>query len=169
MTSPAPDQDSALQPRPSLRHPANLLATWFGAGWFPFAPGTMGSFVAVIIAWPIRAYLGLDVLFAALIVVFVLGVWAAGHYSKASGKDDDGAIVIDEVAGQWITLLLVPADPVLYAIGFVLFRAADIVKPWPISLADRKIGGGFGVMFDDVLAGVLAALILWNIWMWAGI
>ena len=62
-----------------------------------------------------------------------------------------------------------PADPVLYAIGFVLFRAADIIKPWPISLADRKIGGGFGVMFDDVLAGVLAALILWNIWMWTGI
>jgi len=90
MTSPAPDQDAASRSRPSLRHPANLLATWFGAGWFPFAPGTMGSFVAVLMAWPIRSYLGLDVLFAALIVVFVLGVWGLATTPRHQGSMTTG-------------------------------------------------------------------------------
>ena len=86
--------------------------------------------------------------------------------SDAPGFADSPAIVIDEVAGQWIALLLVPADPVAYGMGFVLFRLFDVAKPWPIGLIDRHVKGGFGVMLDDVVAGGIAALVLWNIWVW---
>ena len=165
----SPESDVRAATRPSLRDPGVLLATWFGAGLSPWAPGTVGSLVAVPLAWPIREYLGPLGLLIAAAAVFLIGVWAAGHYARVSGKHDAGPIVIDEVAGQWLTLVLVPADPVYYAIGFGLFRAADVIKPWPISLVDRKMGGGIGIMLDDVLAGALAALILWNIWMWAGL
>jgi phosphatidylglycerophosphatase A len=138
MTAPAPQPESS---RPASWHPAHILATWFGAGLSPVAPGT----------------------------VFLVGIWAAHSFSRRTASHDAGPIVIDEVAGQWLALLLVPPDLVLYAIGFALFRLADIIKPWPIGLADKRIKGGFGVMFDDILAGALAAIILWNIWMWTSI
>ena len=150
--------------RPAFWHPAHLLATWFGAGLFPMAPGTAGSLAALPFAYLISHYLGIVGLGVAIAIVFTIGIWAAHHYSKRTASHDAGPIVIDEVAGQWLALLLVPADIVLYAIGFALFRLADIVKPWPIGWADRKVKGGFGVMFDDLLAGGLAAIILWNIW-----
>ena len=150
--------------RPAFWHPAHLLATWFGAGLFPMAPGTAGSLAALPFAYLISHYLGIVGLGVAIAIVFTIGIWAAHHYSKRTASHDAGPIVIDEVAGQCLTLLLVPADIVLYAVGFALFRLADIVKPWPIGLADRRIKGGFGVMFDDLLAGGLAAIILWNIW-----
>lgn len=150
--------------RPAFWHPAHLLATWFGAGLFPMAPGTAGSLAALPFAYLISHYLGIAGLGVAIAIVFTIGIWAAHHYSKRTASHDAGPIVIDEVAGQWLALLLVPADIVLYAIGFALFRLADIVKPWPIGWADRKVKGGFGVMFDDLLAGGLAAIILWNIW-----
>lgn len=146
--------------------PAPLLATWFGAGLSPWAPGTVGSLAALPLAWLISAYTGTIGLAIAVLIVFALGVWASHVYSAALGKSDAGEIVIDEVAGQWLTLLLVPPDLAMYALGFALFRLADIVKPWPISWIDRKIKGGFGVMFDDVLAGAFAAIVLWNIWAW---
>ena len=150
--------------RPAFWHPAHLLATWFGAGLFPMAPGTAGSLAALPFAYLISHYLGIVGLGVAIAIVFTIGIWAAHHYSKRTASHDAGPIVIDEVAGQWLALLLVPADIVLYAIGFALFRLTDIVKPWPIGWADRKVKGGFGVMFDDLLAGGLAAIILWNIW-----
>lgn len=159
---------TALAPptRIGFWHPARLLATWFGAGLAPWAPGTVGSLVALPLAWAIRSQLGLIGLAAAVALVFALGVWAAGSYGSLTGKSDAGPVVIDEVAGQWLTLILVPPEPLLYAVGFGLFRAADIIKPWPISLVDKRLKGGFGVMFDDILAGVLAAIILWNLWIW---
>ena len=85
---------------------------------------------------------------------------------KAVGVHDPGAIVIDEVAGQWLTLAVAPLDPLAYLLGFVLFRIADVLKPWPASWLDRRVGGGFGVMIDDVAAavyagGVLAILVTW--------
>jgi phosphatidylglycerophosphatase A len=155
--------------RPASWHPAHLLATWFGAGLSPFAPGTIGSLAALPLAYGLSHYLGIIGLGAAVAVIFIVGIWAAQIYSRRTATHDAGPIVIDEVAGQCLTLLLVPADIVLYAVGFALFRLADIVKPWPIGLADRRIKGGFGVMFDDLLAGGLAAIILWNVWMWSSI
>jgi phosphatidylglycerophosphatase A len=150
--------------RPASWHPAHVLATWFGAGLSPVAPGTAGSIAALPLAYLISHYLGIVGLGVAIAVVFVIGIWAAHRYSIRTASHDAGPIVIDEVAGQWLALLLVPADIVLYTIGFALFRLADIFKPWPIGLADKRVKGGFGVMLDDLLAGGLAAIILWNIW-----
>jgi len=146
--------------------PAPLLATWFGAGLSLWAPGTVGSLAALPLAWLIVDHTGTLGLAIAIIAVFGAGVWASHVYSRETGMADPGAIVIDEVAGQWITLLLIPPDLAMYAVGFVLFRLADIVKPWPISVIDRKMKGGVGVMLDDVLAGAIAAIVLWNIWAW---
>ena len=148
--------------------PDALLATWFGAGLSPRAPGTMGSLAALPFAWLIATYLGSLGLAVGVALVFIAGVWASGRYAKARGIADPGAVVIDEVAGQWLTLILVPPSLTGYAIGFALFRAFDIIKPWPISVLDRKIKGGLGVMLDDLAAGVLASLLTWNIWIWIG-
>jgi phosphatidylglycerophosphatase A len=166
MTAHAPQPESS---HPASWHPAHILATWFGAGLSPVAPGTVGSLAALPLAYLLNYYLGVVALAVGIVVVFLVGIWAAHSFSRRTASHDAGPIVIDEVAGQWLALLLVPPDLVLYAIGFALFRLADIIKPWPIGLADKRIKGGFGVMFDDILAGALAAIILWNIWMWTSI
>lgn len=149
--------------RPPLREPAILLATWFGSGYLPKMPGTWGSLAALPFAWAIQAAWGDVALAVAAVLVFVVGVWASNVYmARSGGGHDPGAIVIDEVAGQWLTLLAAGAvGPLTYAAGFVLFRLFDVVKPWPISVADRRIEGGLGVMLDDVLAAVYAAAALY--------
>ncbi|HEX6441098.1 MAG TPA: phosphatidylglycerophosphatase A [Stellaceae bacterium] len=141
-------------------HPALVLATWFGAGLLPVMPGTWGSLAALPCAWMIRALWGTAGLAAATAIVFAVGCWAAGKFAKASAVKDPGAVVIDEVAGQWLALLPASLDPVCYAVGFLLFRAFDIWKPWPVGFPDRRIAGGFGIMLDDLLAAVYAALAL---------
>ena len=145
----------------SMWHPAALLATWFGAGQLPKAPGTWGSLAALPFAWMIHATFGAAGLAFATVVVFGVGLWASSVYVRRTEISDPGAVVIDEVVGQWLTLLPVGTDPVLYAAGFVFFRVTDIWKPWPVSWADRSLGGGFGVMADDILAGILAGAALY--------
>ncbi len=144
-----------------FRHPAVWLATWFGVGLLPKAPGTWGSLAALPFAWAIHAAFGAAGLAIATVAVFGVGLWASSLYVRRAGIADPGAIVIDEVAGQWLTLLPAGTDPVLYAAGFVLFRVADILKPWPVSWADRSLPGGFGVMADDILAGAFAGAALY--------
>ena len=144
-----------------FRHPAILLATWFGAGLLPKAPGTWGSLAALPFAWVIHAAYGAAGLAIATVVVFGVGLWASSLYVRRTGIRDPGAVVIDEVAGQWLTLLPVGTDPILYAAGFVIFRVADIWKPWPVSWADKSLPGGFGVMADDILAGAYAGAALY--------
>jgi phosphatidylglycerophosphatase A len=153
---------------PSLSNPGVLLATWFGAGYLPKAPGTWGSLGALPFAWVIAERMGSVGLVIASIAVFVIGIWAANIYMGLSGGDDPGPVVIDEVAGMWLTLAFVPPDIMLYGIGFLLFRIADIFKPWPAGWADRKVKGGLGVMLDDVLAalysgGAVFALFYWKV------
>lgn len=146
-------------------HPAFLISTWFGAGLLPIAPGTWGSAAALPFAWFIVWVGGPLALFAAAIVAFGLGVWAAESYSRHAGVKDASPIVIDEVAGQWLTLVPASLDPLTYLAGFLLFRVADIVKPWPANWADRALDGGLGVMLDDVFAGLYAAAALYGfIW-----
>ena len=145
-----------------------LIATWFGVGLVPGMPGTAGSLAALPFAWAIMTYLGPLGLAVAVAALFVVGVWASSRYARARGVADPGAIVVDEVVGQWLTLILVPPSLVNYAIGFALFRLFDVIKPWPISALDRSVKGGLGVMLDDLLAGVLAAILLWNAWIWMG-
>lgn len=140
----------------SIWHPAALIATVGGIGLLPRAPGTWGSLVALIAAFVIRAYFGSTGLAIATGLVFLIGWWAAQRYIEAAGEPDPGPVVIDEVAGQWLVLIFTPIEPGFYIAAFVLFRLTDILKPWPVSLADRVIGGGFGVMFDDILAALYA-------------
>jgi phosphatidylglycerophosphatase A len=141
-------------PLSSLRNPAILLSTWFGAGLLPKAPGTWGSLAALPFAWIIVSLGGSSALAMACLVVYGVGVWAADQTIKITGIKDPGLVVIDEVVGQWIVLIFTPLHPLLYLVGFGLFRLFDILKPWPVSWADQKIEGGTGVMLDDVLAGL---------------
>jgi phosphatidylglycerophosphatase A len=127
---------------------ARLLASWFGAGFLPTAPGTWGSAAAL----PLAALL----------------FWAGGSLllglaalAVRDDADQDPAwIVIDEVVGQWLTLLLIPPGWLGYGLGFALFRLFDIKKPWPVDEIDRRVKGGLGIMLDDVLAGLYALAFL---------
>jgi phosphatidylglycerophosphatase A len=142
-------------------HPASLLATWFGAGLLPGAPGTWGSLAALPFAWAIATLFGPAALLVAAAILFFVGWWAAEQVGRASGVADEGSIVIDEVAGQWLTLSVAPASAAAYVLGFLLFRLFDITKPWPARAAERNLPGGLGVMADDIVAGVYAAALLY--------
>jgi phosphatidylglycerophosphatase A len=146
--------------------PAALLATWFGTGFLPVVPGTCASVAALPCAALLVWLGGPTLLLAVGTALFVVGMWAADAYMAAVKVHDPAAIVIDEVVGQWVTVALLPLDPVVYALGFVLFRVLDVVKPWPANFIDRAVTGGLGVMLDDVVAGAYAAGALWLIVPW---
>ncbi len=137
-----------------------MFATWFGIGFLPIAPGSWGSLAALPSAWVIRGLFGAAGLAAASVIAFFVGWWAAAIIAKASATEDPGAVVIDEVAGQWLVLLAAPRDPLAYALAFLLFRVFDTWKPWPVRWADRHVTGGLGIMLDDLLAAVYAVLVL---------
>lgn len=143
------------------RSPYVLVATWFGAGWLPRMPGTWGALAALPFAWALHLAGGpwLVVLCAAL--VFAAGLWAAARYMDAVDVHDPGAIVVDEVAAQWLTLAFMPREVWIYVLGFILFRGFDILKPFPVGWLDRRMAGAFGVMIDDLVAALYAILILW--------
>ena len=148
-------------PNPSFWRPPILLATWFGAGVLPVMPGTWGSLAALPFAWVLHMKFGANGLAIATTIVLAIGVWAADVYAKEIDDDDPGAVVIDEVAGQWLTLALAaPLDPLFYAAGFLLFRVFDILKPWPVNWADDQLKGGLGIMADDIIAAGYAAIVL---------
>jgi phosphatidylglycerophosphatase A len=145
---------------------SKIIATFFYTGLLPKAPGTWGSLAALPFAVILHNWGGFYALLLASIIVFFIGWWATIKETVGKDNHDPGEIVIDEVAGQWITLLpssymftrhdLPMIWPALVA-GFIFFRLFDIFKPWPISWADNK-ETAFGVMLDDVLAGILAAI-----------
>jgi len=147
-------------PRPGPFHPHVLISTWFCSGLLPKAPGTWGSLAALPFAWFIVSQWGYTGLAIGVVLVFILGWWSSSAYVMLTGSEDPGEVVIDEVAGQWIVLLAAPLDPIAYAGAFLLFRLFDILKPWPVSFADKSIKGGLGIMLDDVLAGIYGAAIL---------
>lgn len=142
-----------------MTQPVHLLAFGFGAGLSPFAPGTVGTLVAVPLAasawlmplWP-RVAFG--------ILLLVGGIWICGESARRLGVHDYGGIVMDEIASFYLLMLLLPATWFWMAAGFVMFRIFDIAKPWPIGPLDRRVGGGFGIMLDDVVAALFAALVL---------
>lgn len=151
--------------RPRLLDPATLIVTWFGSGLLPKAPGTWGSLFALPFAAAIHVLAGSIGLVIAATIAFLAGWVASNAYlaaARASGSsnEDPSEIVIDEVAGQWLTLAVIPFDPLLYGAGFLLFRLFDVVKPWPVNLIDRKVKGGLGVMLDDIGAAIYAAAAL---------
>ena len=132
------------------------IATFFGIGYFPKAPGTAGSLVGLLLFWFI-ALPSLPLLIM-LTCVFLIGVWVATEVEKSAG-DDPGIVVIDEVLGQGIALLFLPHEILIYVAAFILFRIFDIWKPFPIDQSQR-LPKGWGVMTDDLLAGIYANLIL---------
>ena len=144
-----------------LKNPIHALSLGFGTGLAPKAPGTFGTLVGVALYWLLCSLqLSLTVYIAITVLCFVLGVWLCGYTAKALGVHDHPAIVWDEVVGYLITMTFAPSGWLWMLIGFALFRLFDIWKPWPIQVIDRSVHGGFGIMFDDVLAGVYAAIIL---------
>ncbi len=145
---------------------AYWLAVWFGVGLLPFAPGTWGSLVALVLGLPILKYFGPTGLAIAIVFVMIAGIWASGLHQQISGLHDRGEVVIDEVVGQWITLLplgfftVTQSEALDIFLAFLLFRGFDIIKPWPIDIMDLRLKGGRGVMLDDVAAGLFAAAVL---------
>jgi len=140
--------------------PARLIASWFGSGFLPGAPGSWGSLAALPCAWLIVAYAGHWQLLVAANLLFYIG-WIAAHFAIRDQSDPDpGWIVVDEVVGQWVTLFALPLNLFAYAIAFALFRLFDIWKPFPIRQVERRCGGGFGIMIDDVLAAIYALIVI---------
>ncbi len=139
----------------------SALLSWFGCGFSPFAPGTVGSLGALPFAALITWLWGQPALFLGSIAVFLLG-WALSHAHLRSNPHikDPQWIVIDEVAGQWLALSVAPLNPFLFAAGFALFRIFDVLKPWPVRWADQRLPGALGIMLDDMLAGLYAAISL---------
>lgn len=137
----------------------HFFAFGFGSGLAAKAPGTFGTLAAIPIYWLIQD-LSWPLYISWLLVTFALGVYWCDRSSKQLGVHDHGGIVWDEFVGYWITMFLVPSSWLFMLVGFVLFRLFDIVKPWPISWLDRKVKGGFGIMIDDVLAGIYACAVL---------
>jgi phosphatidylglycerophosphatase A len=133
-------------------------ATAAGAGYFPFAPGTVGSAVGVAVYVLMRSA-PLGVQFAALLAVVVVGTWAGSVAARHFGREDPGHVVIDEVAGQWLTLIATGAAGWGVVAGFALFRILDIVKPWPARRFER-FPAGYGIMADDLMAGVYGHIAL---------
>lgn len=135
---------------------AKFIATGFGAGYLPLAPGTWGSIVALPSAALILWIGGAWLLFIFSLLAVITGLWASHYYAQAVGYDDPSEVVIDEVAGQWIALLFAPQGLLGFFAAFIFFRLFDIFKPWPASWFNNHLGGGPGIMFDDVIAGLYA-------------
>jgi phosphatidylglycerophosphatase A len=142
------------------RHPAHMIALGFGAGLVPIAPGTAGTLIAFPIFWLLFGALAWWAQCLILALLFVLGIWACAVAGKNLGIVDHGAIVWDEVVAMLLVLVFTPPGLAWYILAFAIFRIMDILKPFPIRLADSRIKNGFGVMFDDLLAAIYTIVIL---------
>jgi phosphatidylglycerophosphatase A len=155
-TSPAESRATRPTAR-DLRDPVRLLALGLGSGLVPVAPGTAGSLLGLAAAM-LAAQRGMWIAVAITVVVVLAGFWICGEGARRLGVHDHPAIVWDEIAGMMLAMLAAPRGWGWAALAFALFRLFDIVKPWPIREIDHGIRGGAGIMLDDVLAGILAAL-----------
>ncbi len=151
-------------------HPAYFIAFSGGAGLSPVAPGTVGSLVAFPLFWLLNQYLS-PVYFLLLIdIMFIVGIWACGLSGKALGAPDHGSMVWDETVAFLLVLFFTPVDWAWQLAAFILFRLFDIAKPQPIRHYDSHLQGGFGVMFDDMVAAFFTLLCLagWKAWVLSG-
>jgi len=145
-----------------LSHPIHFLALGFGFGLLKPAPGTWGTLAAI----PLLILLGQLFDFASLnyllvcVVGFSLGIYICGKTARDVGVHDHSSIVWDEVIGLFIAMLWLPLSVKTLLLAFILFRFFDILKPWPISYLDKHVHGGFGIMIDDVLAGLMACVVI---------
>ena len=137
----------------------SAVATLFGLGRLGFAPGTLGSIAALPLAWLSMRYGGLYVTLGLAALIAIVGIFVSDAYAKESGNEDPSECIIDEVAGQMLACALSPLTPLGFALAFVLFRLFDISKLWPISAVER-IGGGAGIVGDDLVAGLFAGIVV---------
>jgi phosphatidylglycerophosphatase A len=142
-----------------LAEPRRFLALGLGSGLAPVAPGTFGTLAAIPLFLLLQP-LSLLHYSAVIIAAFLIGVWLCDVTARQLGVHDHPGIVWDEFVGYWITMLLAPPGWMWIGVGFILFRIFDILKPWPIRWIDKKVGGGFGIMLDDVLAGIYGLIVL---------
>ena len=140
-----------------LSSPVRFLAFGFGSGLAPFAPGTFGTLAAIPL-YLLMQPLSLPSYLLVTAIVCVVGVWICGKSSELLGVHDHSGIVWDEFAGYFVTMIAAPTGWLWIVVGFVLFRLFDIWKPWPISVLDKKVHGGLGIMVDDILAGIFALI-----------
>lgn len=143
-----------------LKNPVHLLAFGFGSGLAKKAPGTAGTLMAIPIYYGLFQ-MGENTYLTSLILVSLIGIWICGKTADDIGVHDHGGIVWDEIAGYLLTMLWVSFSWLNVLLGFIYFRLFDILKPWPINALDRQVKGGFGIMVDDILAGLMAALCLY--------
>lgn len=145
------------------QHPAYFLAFGFGSGLSKWAPGTMGSLMAIPLYGLLLLFLSPMLIFLVAIVMFFLGAWAAEKTSCKLGLQDYSGIVIDEIVAMWMILAIAPQTWIGVAVSFILFRIIDILKPWPIHWFDQHVTGGLGVMLDDIIA---AAFVMLTFFIW---
>lgn len=144
----------------TLKDPVHLIALGFGTGLVPIAPGTAGTLLAVLPAWLMADWPWI-VRVGVVVATFLAGIWICGESARRLQVHDHPAIVWDEIVGFFAVCLVVPAGMLWFAAAFGLFRLFDIVKPWPIRDLDHSLGGGIGIMLDDlVAAGYGAACLL---------
>ena len=145
--------------REVLTDPVHILAFGFGTGLSPVAPGTVGSLLGVALAW-LTLDLGMDAQIGIAVGMLLAGIWLCGESARRLGIHDHGGIVWDEIVGMYAVLIFTPFALYAWIVAFVLFRAFDIVKPWPIRDLDHRMKGGAGIMLDDLVAALYAALLL---------
>jgi len=143
-----------------LVNPVQMLAFGFGAGLAKRAPGTMGTLIAIPFYYCLIQFFS-DLYLPVLLFVIFSGVWICGKAARDIGVHDHGGIVWDEIAGYLLAMYWVSFSWQNVILGFVFFRFFDIAKPWPINWLDNKVKGGFGIMIDDILAGLMAAACLY--------
>lgn len=142
-----------------FKDPVQFLAFGFGSGLSPKAPGTAGTLMALPL-YLLLAQLPLLSYSAVLVLSAIAGIWICDRASKQLGVHDHPGIVWDEFVGLWVTMWAVPQGWPWLLAGFLLFRLFDIAKPWPIGPLDKKVEGGFGIMIDDIIAGIMACAVL---------
>lgn len=151
----------------AFSHPAHLVALGFGAGVSRFAPGTVGTLVGFPLYWVTSSHLTALEMLVMIVLLFAIGVWACGVTGRHLGISDHGGMCWDEVVAFLLILVVTPDEPWWQAGAFFLFRFFDVVKPSPIRELEKRMKGGFGVMFDDILAAgytLLALAIIKRIW-----
>jgi phosphatidylglycerophosphatase A len=146
-------------PKGFLKNPLNLIATGFGSGLSPIIPGTCGTLPAIPIYWLLH-YLSLTYYTAIVIAITLISFWICDKTAKNLKANDPQCIVLDEIVGFLITMIAAPIGIIWIIIGFILFRLFDMLKPWPINWIDKKVHGGLGIVLDDVLAGIMATVVL---------
>lgn len=142
-----------------MTSPVNFLAFGLGAGLVPKIPGTAGSLLGIVLAW-LTLPLGLLAQFMVAIALIGSGIWLCGEAARRVGVEDHPGIVWDEIAGMYLLLLVAAPEITAWTAAFLLFRLMDILKPWPIRDVDHRLSGGAGIMLDDLLAALYAAIFL---------